>query len=311
VIKQKLVFMRGTVISLLLASFLAMLKNKISSTEDTVFVEHHPGTTVRRLRTFPAEKLAEILHALETAEENPHIEILKSTPTTTVYKVPSESDEGESLCVKQYSYTSFLSRIKTLFTSRPRRAWAASCYLRKRSIPVIEVVAFRRNGNLPKTEHLFVTYYEHILTLHEYSRRIIAEALPYAQQRAVSYALARALAIMHRHKVYHNDLKGQNVLINGYQTTAPRCIFCDLDSILLWRRLSLRRIAKNLAQLNTSLPDQISALTRMRFFVFYTRLMKEAGITLPQRKLFHRTIALSKMREARRLRRQQARQATG
>ena len=265
-----------------------------------VVIDKTGTSTIRRLQSFTPTKITDSLGSLEGAE------ILKRTANTIVYKVPGRSGEDESLCVKEYGYPSFITRLKAFITSRPYRAWTAGCHLRELGIPVIEVLAFMRTGTLPRTDHLFVTYYENILTLYDYSRTASSEYLPESQQRAVSSAVAQALALLHKHKVYHNDLKGQNILIDRYQTMHPRCIFCDLDSIIVWRRLSLRRIAKNLAQINTCLPDCISDFARMRFFVSYIRFIKRGGITIAKRKLLSRTIDLSKKRETRRLRRQQA-----
>ncbi len=283
---------------------LAMLKHNKLSNRGAAIVEKAGGSTIRRLQSFPAERIFDTLRSVDMAERYQLVEILKSTPFTTVYKVPAHPGEAKSLCIKQYTYTSLFTRVKAFFTSRPYRAWAASCYLLERTIPVIEVLAFVRQGTLPNTDHLFVTYLEHVTTLYEYSRSIVSKPPPCSQQRAVLRALAKSLALMHRHRIYHNDLKGQNVLIDRLQTDSPCCLFCDLDSITLWRRLSPRRVAKNLAQLNTSLPDHVSLFTRLRFFVLYLRCMEQVGDAGQKKKLLARAAAMSRKRDKRRQRRQ-------
>jgi hypothetical protein len=75
---------------------------------------------------------------------------------------------------------------------------------------------------------------------------------------------------LHKHGIYHNDLKDENIVVrpdsNG---AAERFYLVDLEGIRRYRRLNRRRQVKNLVQLNLSLGAYLRPTDKLRFLASY------------------------------------------
>jgi len=78
-------------------------------------------------------------------------------------------------------------------------------------------------------------------------------------------ATAGLLAQLHRARIYHPDLKANNICWRP--GVAPKLI--DYAHVRFGRPISRRRCIKNLAQLNAALPDVVSNALRERAFEIY------------------------------------------
>jgi tRNA A-37 threonylcarbamoyl transferase component Bud32 len=96
---------------------------------------------------------------------------------------------------------------------------------------------------------------------------------PEAVRNALADALAGTLAALHGRGIYHADLKANNVC---WQPGAePRLL--DYGRVHFGLRVSARRRAKNLAQLNAALPDLVPASLREQVLAQYASRCRYRG----------------------------------
>jgi len=108
----------------------------------------------------------------------------------------------------------------------------------------------------------------------------------------LSRQLAQLLARLHETRVYHPDLKANNVC--WHPGSEPSLI--DFGDVRFGRRVSSRRRVKNLAQLNAALPDQVPNAIRARTLARYLRA---SGSAENESELQRRVIELSLKRDHR------------
>lgn len=98
-------------------------------------------------------------------------------------------------------------------------------------------------------------------------------AAPEAERAALARDLAELLARLHARGIYHPDLKANNI---AWRPGAPPRLL-DTGRVRFGRRVSARRRAKNLAQLNAALPDVVPAALRDAALRDYLRLTGYRG----------------------------------
>ncbi len=102
---------------------------------------------------------------------------------------------------------------------------------------------------------------------------------------------AAVIRELHERRIYHSDLKSNNILVRESKGGGWKIFFVDLDSVLFRKRVDFYRRANNLAQINASVSDVITVKDRLRFFHLYaagTSLMGE------RKKYYRKIIAISR-----------------
>ena len=79
------------------------------------------------------------------------------------------------------------------------------------------------------------------------------------QRRRFLDHLGGIFALLHRKRVYHNDLKDANIIVSPDDHEGETFFLLDLEGIRVCRRLSLRRRVKNLVQLHRTFGKSLSA----------------------------------------------------
>jgi tRNA A-37 threonylcarbamoyl transferase component Bud32 len=82
-------------------------------------------------------------------------------------------------------------------------------------------------------------------------------------------ALSAVFAQLHRCRVYHNDLKDANILVNRDDQGNERMFLLDLEGVRRCWYLSMRRRIKNLVQLNRTLGRFLTRTEKMTFLKSY------------------------------------------
>jgi hypothetical protein len=95
--------------------------------------------------------------------------------------------------------------------------------------------------------------------------------------RRAAASLGRHVGALHALGVYHADLKACNFLVDLADGKAKRFILLDHDRLVFGRTVEARRRRKNLVQLNTSLPRNVSRACRFRFLRAYLRACPYPG----------------------------------
>lgn len=169
-------------------------------------------------------------------------------------------------CVKEYRPRSIVRRLLP-FASEARRSWIAGLGLEVRRTATPETVAWVRGRG---REFIITRFIDGASKLHDYALRARME-LPPRERLPFVYALtadvARFVRHIHETGVCHHDLCEQNILVTG--NGAQRILYLiDLDTVTFKRRLSSRRIVKNLVQLG-HLPGDVGVLVKARFLTSY------------------------------------------
>jgi tRNA A-37 threonylcarbamoyl transferase component Bud32 len=89
------------------------------------------------------------------------------------------------------------------------------------------------------------------------------------EKRSLVRAFGRFVGDLHRHGIYHGDLKAVNVFVREAPGGDPAFLLVDYDRVRFAERLGRRRRIKNLAQLAASVAVLITRTDRLRFYRAY------------------------------------------
>ena len=81
--------------------------------------------------------------------------------------------------------------------------------------------------------------------------------------------LGGLFALLHRKRIYHNDLKDANIIVTAQHGEREGLFLLDLEGLRTAKVLSLRRRVKNLVQLNRTFGRYISAAQKLYFLSSY------------------------------------------
>ena len=177
---------------------------------------------------------------------------------TNLYKVQRKtrlSTTGE-YCIKSYK--------KAVMPTSPYavRSWKGSLTLLFNGIPVadpVAVIVFRNRQSMLITRDLDQPDLDRFLAS-GYS------SLPLPERRSLAEALGRFVGTLHAKGIYHADLKACNIKVC---TNPVQFFLLDTDRVEHKRALSRKKRLKNLVQINTSIPLQVSRTARMAFLTAY------------------------------------------
>lgn len=188
----------------------------------------------------------------------------------------SVSRQG-ALAVKEFPERGALASLQHLVRRhRGRAAWMAAHALILRGIATPEPLALVevRGAGLVRGSVIVTRFVEDAQDLHRFVNLSWSGLAP-REARAVLAALARFVAKLHSEGLYHNDLKPTNVLVRGGGGGGgAEFLLLDLDGLSLRKRLTERRRAKNLAQIEDYARlyfARVSRRARLRFFAEYLR----------------------------------------
>ncbi len=180
---------------------------------------------------------------------------------TNLYKVQKKtrlSTTGE-YCIKSYAK----ARIPT--TPYAVRSWKGSLTLLFNGIPVadpVAVIVFRNRESMLITRDLVQPDLDRFLAS-GFSR------LPLPERRSLAEAFGTFVGTLHAKGIYHADLKACNIKVC---TNPVQFFLLDTDRVEHKRALSRKKRLKNLVQINTSIPLQVSRTARMAFLSAYSAI---------------------------------------
>jgi serine/threonine protein kinase len=252
--------------------------------ENFVSEQHNRLRIIRRDTISLSEVLSIIqMHGERNGNWGGHS--IKEGPKSTVYLLlVSLEGKKKNLCVKHYKFQGWFNSLKNIFT--PSRALssleaAENLYLLgiKTARPLAVVIRGKRF--IPKESVLIMEDISQYDGLPEYIEKNFSPPLSkdsIRQKRIFIRQFAHFLSQLHDKGVCQNDFKTTNVFVDEDSTEKKNFLLIDLDQVLFLERVSKRRKIKNLVQINTSIPWEITLADRMRFFHHYTgkkRLEKE------------------------------------
>ena len=231
-----------------------------------------------RMRTIDAARIERVL----ADSRRDGATVLKNDDRSRVTAV-------DGFVVKDFSIRRPLQCVADCFRGSPaRRAWLGGHGLRARGIGAATPVAFveRRTFGVPTASTVVLE-----------DLRQLASADAVGPERAspeqVVHAVVRLAIELHRREVVHGDLKASHVLLEPTGESGKLdARLIDLDGVRFPRRLDDRARLQALAELNASLPDEISDALRCAAFQRYAAAVPfRAGTDTAMRRIVEISLA--------------------
>ncbi|MDI6786952.1 MAG: lipopolysaccharide kinase InaA family protein [Planctomycetota bacterium] len=243
------------------------------SNETTEYSIFYQKSEVRNLKSEITEMISE--HK-KIALQEPK-KLFKNTPRR---KISTLSFDNRKVFVKEYIF-SFANKIMSVFGVNPvRREWFCANGLKVRKIPTPEPIALVEERDpffrLVRKGYLITQQ----IDAEQTNSYLVANFCRYIRDRKtfeykVRFIKEFALAIKHLHqkRIFHADLKANNILISS--ASPVLFYFLDLDRVRFSQEVLLEERIKNLAQLNASSSEVMTRADRLRFYRFYSSGEKE------------------------------------
>lgn len=211
---------------------------------------------------------------------------VKSSRFTTVLQF-RHSQSGELFYCKDFHDRGIKDKIKNLFGfHRSRKAFRAGKILLQKGFLTPLPVMYG-------TEHTFFFMKKNFLITKEvpgertYQYFQSRFQLPlsieqYTEKRALISAAGKEIGRLHRHGIFHGDLRVGNIIINGTGSSV-RLYFIDNERTRHYRNIPERKRFQNLVQLNMVLLPQITRTDRLRFLNAY--LTETAALVLRRKEI--------------------------
>ncbi|MBW1679689.1 MAG: hypothetical protein JRJ08_06055 [Deltaproteobacteria bacterium] len=248
---------------------------------------------------FPIEEVLDRISDLNKGGKT-GAQILKVTKKSRVMLITvGEKPSLTHVCVKEYFAHQWSSKLKAVFGySRSRIARLNAHNLIFNSIPTATPLAFieEKSGLFPRRSVLISEDLSRLTRIDYYILKEFRDTWQTETKFQEKYlfikCLSNAIRDLHDKQVYFGDLKAPNILVEKLKDSW-KFYFVDTDRITFNRRISVRRMAKNFAQLHTSIPVCMSRSDRIRFFLYY---YKNNHLLTRQKELIRRIIKESKKR---------------
>ncbi|MGR3309413.1 MAG: lipopolysaccharide kinase InaA family protein [Candidatus Brocadiales bacterium] len=265
------------------------------------------GVKVYYRKEYRLADILDLFKKIENYPENAQGNVLKRSLKAKVFlEEITFNGNPKKIVVKHNFYRrNFFDMLKKTFLgTKGKRAWVAGNGLIARGIPTPQPIALieKKSFGFTRDNFLLTEYVDDALCVNDYVSKYFNNKLNKRNPKMIKKKklfiekLARLFRSFHDTGFYHCDLSGVNVLVKEGQHEKGKMFIIDLDSVLIWRKLTLKRRLKNLSQINGRL-NCITNTDRMRFFKTYFR-----GIPPNARKYIKE---IMKHREIRRLRRVQ------
>ncbi len=252
-------------------------------------------------KVFNKDLIKEAVNAHYKAKLEDGEGLIKNIPRISVTKFPANvnnkqsgtDDLANNLCTKEYKCPKVFSQIReTIFTPRGKRAWRAANGFTTRGIVTPRPIAYirvkkswRLNCSMVISEYVepATPVYLYVVNNLSINRNIKNEENKeqaingnmnttidrIARKRYFIEAFARSFKNIHKQGIFHADLKGGNILVKEISKCHWQFFYLDLDNVAFRKSIALKKVRKNLIQLNASLPNEFSFSDRVRFYKYY------------------------------------------
>ena len=264
---------------------------------DYFITEKHDGMRILRRETVSQSEVLAIINQYERNKAKQGEKPLKEGDKASISLFPAlVGGKKRNLCLKYYKFRGRLRALLDAF--RPSRAVkslkAAEAFLNlgiktAKTFAVME----RKKHFLLDEAFLIMEDISQNLGIPEYIEKNFSPPLTnrqILQKRTFILQFASYLSFLHQKGIYQTDFKTTNIFAREDTLGKTNFWMIDLDQVVFAKELSTRRKAKNLVQINTSIPAAMTLMDRMRFFLHYTGRKK---LTPKDKRLIRRTLRWS------------------
>lgn len=240
--------------------------------------------------------------------KDPSSQILKNGQKVQVIRRTLNTDKGKvhNVIIKRFCYPSVFRRLMYFLIPSPAsRCLKGASVLESNGIPTAVPLAALEHRNW---KDLGISYYvaEEIADSHPLSV-FWGDVLPtlsmnrsVKERRKILGEVAGLFHKLHSRGIYHQDLKGSNILVQAEGSDHYRCTLVDVEGVTKRNRLSWRKRVKNLVQLNRTLGKRLNLTDKAFFLKYYADLF---SLSRQERKtLAQRVLSLSRKEDLRSLR---------
>lgn len=190
--------------------------------------------------------------------------VLKRSSKTNVTAIDWDGPPARRLCVKEFVRPAILRLVPAVIRHGPAlRSWRAAQRLKERGIGGAEMRAVVWGRGV--SSYLVMDHIDQAENLLAYVRRALGRTASPAWRRAFLRAAAQFLGRCYRAGVFHSDLKSSNVFVREGAAGAWDFILIDLAAVRVPWRVRVKDQRLNLAQLNASVPLEVTWSDRLRF----------------------------------------------
>jgi serine/threonine protein kinase len=235
------------------------------------FVLHKRGSlwiTVRR--SLAEDSLLESLADPDLLFGLPGCQIIKDQRKIKVARIKlTIQGRATTVYLKRYNAFSWRYRIGSLFqssgASRSLKGAAIATQSGVQTSHALAAVESRSWGMLTRSFFLSEeitrgktadSYWRDVLTTCSGKNSI-------RRRRIFLNSLGGLFALLHRKRLYHNDLKDANIIVSAGDDEGEHLFLLDLEGIRICRHLTIRRRVKNLVQLNRTFGRSLSATQKL------------------------------------------------
>ena len=235
------------------------------------FVSHKRGPLWITIdRSLAQESLINMLSDPDLFFDLPECEIIKDQRKIKVARIKlTLRGQTKTVYLKRYNAFSWRYRLSSLFQcSGAARSLKGAAMLAGAGVGTprpLAALESRSCGMLTKSFFLSEEI-EGGRTADSYWRETLSTCAGSAgtrrRQRFLD-CLGDLFALLHRKRIYHNDLKDANIIVAAHGDEGEKFFLLDLEGIRICRILSMRRRVKNLVQLNRTFGRQLSASQKL------------------------------------------------
>ncbi len=280
----------------------------LDRSEEFSFVTPRKGLIGWIRKDLPEDLFLYFIRDPEGVFHDPSSKPLKDGPRTKVVKQTLTGRGGltRDVVIKRFHYSSFWRRLAScFFASRATRSLEGALVLESAGVDTaIPLAAFEyRDWENLGTSYCISEEVKNSQSLPAFWKDISAvssKERAFRERREVLREVAFHFYRLHSREIYHQDLKGGNILIRRSDTGKWRCFFIDVDGVWRNRRLSQSKKVKNLAQLYRTLGKLLNITNKVFFLKCYAELF---SLSRQERKtLAQRVMSLSRKEDLRSLR---------
>lgn len=259
-------------------------------------------------KDIPGDLFADFIRDPEGFFQAPSCKPLKDGPRTKVVKQTLTGRGGltRDVVIKRFYYSSFWCRLGSyFFSSRATRSLKGALVLESAGVDTAAPLAafeYQDWKNLG-TSYCINEEVKNSQSLPAFWKDISAissKERVFQERRGVLREVAFHFYRLHSREIYHQDLKGGNILIRKSDTGKWQCFFIDVDGVWKSRRLSQSKKVKNLAQLYRTLGKLLNITNKVFFLKCYAELFSLSR--QERKKLAQRVLSLSRKEDLRSLR---------
>ena len=243
---------------------------------------------------YDTDSLHELIEKHNSAlTNNDSAVIIKRDSKTALTRHAFKDKTVQNVVVKQYRVGCFGCLLKNLFRgSAGRKAWVAGNGLRVYGLntPLPLALLEKKRSGITTGSYLIMEEVKDSLEMDRYILKNFDNRKDIKKKKALISNFAKTLGEMHKHNIFHHDLKTCNIMVKEKDTSFD-FTFLDFDKVSFREEITVRKRVKNLTQINLSTPRLFTLTDRLRFLKEY---LDQCDITNEKKNILREVITLSK-----------------